>query len=114
MDADTNDNIGVNTAAAPSPSPPPPPPSDRPAIQLRRQNSAPQLRKYLVEQGLPTNGSKADMSLRLAAHIAFVEAEDVASAFTRRQLLQRTKLRGGSKEVLSADICKTCRRRRRT
>ena len=81
-----------------------PSPPERPAARLYRKNSAPELRSKLSEVGLSTKGTKADMSIRFAAHTEFVDKQDVSAALTKKQLLRRTKLQAGtSKDVLCTE-----------
>ena len=46
----------------------PPPPPENPILQLKRHNTAPELRKELNELNLSEKGSKSDLCIRLVKH----------------------------------------------
>lgn len=69
-----------------------PPPPEPPVKQLMRYNTAPELRKELLELNLSEKGTKSDMCLRLVKHKSgILNPEEVMTEFTVAELKSRLK-----------------------
>lgn len=70
----------------------PPPPPEPPVNQLKRYNTAPELRKQLKNINLSQRGTKSDLSLRLVKHNSGVlNVSEVEQEFTVKELRERLK-----------------------
>ena len=69
------------------------PPLPEPRVdQLKRYNTAPELRRYLKDINLSQKGTKSDVSLRLVKHNSgILNVSEVEQEFTIKELTERLK-----------------------
>ena len=71
---------------------PPPPPPEPPVTQLKKYNTAPELREQLKNINLSPKGTKIDLSLRLVKHNSgILTVSEVEQEFTVKELRERLK-----------------------
>ena len=82
----------------------PPPPPEPPVVELKKHNTAPELRQKLQQLNLASTGSKSDLSLRLVKHYSFLTISDVEHEFTVEQL--RKRVHDPDKSMRKKELCK--------
>lgn len=81
----------------------PPPPPDPPVVELKRHNTAPELRKKMDQLNMASTGSKSDLSLRLVKHYSYLTVSDVHREFTVDQL--RKRVHDPDKSMRKKELC---------
>ena len=70
----------------------PPPPPEQPIIQLKRYNTAPELKTELEKLKLSQRGTKSDLCLRLVKHKSgILMLDEIFHEFTVKQLQSRLR-----------------------
>ena len=70
----------------------PPPPPEQPVAQLKKYNTAPELREQLKDINLSQKGTKSDLSLRLVKYNSgILNLSEVEQEFTVKKLRERLK-----------------------
>ena len=81
----------------------PPPPPDPPVVELKKHNTAPELRQKLENLNLASTGNKSDLSLRLVKHYGYLTISDVEQEFTVEQL--RKRVHDPEKSMRKKELC---------